>query len=234
MRVGARMRSVLHRHGVWRRLGRVRAACAVKFRFRTRAIRPRSERRATDDIGSSAVRGSLIRALDRPIEAARRTPSMGMRARSGRPRQAALPAIVLGKRAIEGCAMVRGLAHVPGLLAPEPAEQRNTCFLFSNIPPFPVRERPAACSLPIDMGRPRRHSNRFERLHSRRRASNTRNFCCRGDLRPPGREPCRSDGCTPSDETARCLTRLRQLGTLGDDNALIFRDRTPKGRHYTA
>ena len=30
------------------------------------------------------------------------------------------------------------------------------------------------------------------------------------------------------------LTRLRQLGPLGDGNALIFRDRTPKGRHYTA
>ena len=30
------------------------------------------------------------------------------------------------------------------------------------------------------------------------------------------------------------LARLRQLGTSGDDNALIFRDRTPKGRHYTA
>ena len=30
------------------------------------------------------------------------------------------------------------------------------------------------------------------------------------------------------------LPRLRQLGTLGDDNALIFRGRTPKGRHYTA
>ena len=30
------------------------------------------------------------------------------------------------------------------------------------------------------------------------------------------------------------LARLRQLGPLGDDNALIFRDRTPKGRHYTA
>ena len=30
------------------------------------------------------------------------------------------------------------------------------------------------------------------------------------------------------------LTRLRQLGTLRDDNALIFGDWTPKGRHYTA
>ena len=29
------------------------------------------------------------------------------------------------------------------------------------------------------------------------------------------------------------LTRLRQLGPLTDDNLLIFRDRTPKGRHYT-
>ena len=30
------------------------------------------------------------------------------------------------------------------------------------------------------------------------------------------------------------LSRLRQLGPLTDDNLLIFRDRTPKGRHYTA
>ena len=29
------------------------------------------------------------------------------------------------------------------------------------------------------------------------------------------------------------LPRLRQLGPLTDDNLLIFRDRTPKGRHYT-
>ena len=29
------------------------------------------------------------------------------------------------------------------------------------------------------------------------------------------------------------LTRLRQLGPLTDDNLLILRDRTPKGRHYT-
>ena len=29
------------------------------------------------------------------------------------------------------------------------------------------------------------------------------------------------------------LSRLRQLGPLTDDNLLIFRDRTPKGRHYT-
>ena len=32
---------------------------------------------------------------------------------------------------------------------------------------------------------------------------------------------------------SRALTRLRQLGPLTDDNLLIFRDRTPKGRHYT-
>ena len=29
------------------------------------------------------------------------------------------------------------------------------------------------------------------------------------------------------------IGRLRQLGPLTDDNLLIFRDRTPKGRHYT-
>ena len=29
------------------------------------------------------------------------------------------------------------------------------------------------------------------------------------------------------------VARLRQLGLLTDDNLLIFRDRTPKGRHYT-
>ena len=35
----------------------------------------------------------------------------------------------------------------------------------------------------------------------------------------------------PAPETR--LARLRQLGPLTDDNLLIFRDRTPKGRHYT-
>ena len=34
-------------------------------------------------------------------------------------------------------------------------------------------------------------------------------------------------------ETRWPLARLRQLGPLTDDNLLIFRDRTPKGRHYT-
>ena len=33
--------------------------------------------------------------------------------------------------------------------------------------------------------------------------------------------------------SALALARLRQLGLLGDDNALIFRSRTSKGRHYT-
>ena len=31
----------------------------------------------------------------------------------------------------------------------------------------------------------------------------------------------------------RTLPRLRQLSPLTDDNLLIFRDRTPTGRHYT-
>ena len=39
---------------------------------------------------------------------------------------------------------------------------------------------------------------------------------------------------TSWDLVCGALARLRQLGTLGDDNALIFRDRAPKGRHYTA
>ena len=34
-------------------------------------------------------------------------------------------------------------------------------------------------------------------------------------------------------EGALAVARLRQLGPLTDDNLLIFRDRTPKGRHYT-
>ena len=42
---------------------------------------------------------------------------------------------------------------------------------------------------------------------------------------------------TPCTEVVRQwaadLARLRQLGPLTDDNLLIFRDRTPKGRHYT-
>ena len=66
MRVGARMRSVVHRHRVWRRPSRARTACIVKSRLRKRAIRPWSGRCATDDVGSSGVHGSLMRALDRP------------------------------------------------------------------------------------------------------------------------------------------------------------------------
>ena len=42
-----------------------------------------------------------------------------------------------------------------------------------------------------------------------------------GAVDPRGRDP------------QRLLPRLRQLGPLTDDNLLIFRDRTPKGRHYT-
>ena len=37
----------------------------------------------------------------------------------------------------------------------------------------------------------------------------------------------------PSTGPVSMLARLRQLGPLADDNLLIFRDRTPKGRHYT-
>ena len=33
--------------------------------------------------------------------------------------------------------------------------------------------------------------------------------------------------------STKALARLRQLDLFGDDNALIFLDRTPKGRHYT-
>ena len=38
----------------------------------------------------------------------------------------------------------------------------------------------------------------------------------------------------PEHRRRSLLARLRQLGPLTDDNLLIFRDRTPKGRHYTA
>ena len=44
--------------------------------------------------------------------------------------------------------------------------------------------------------------------------------------------PYRRTNCCPSFSLP--VARLRQLGPLGDDNPLIFRDRTPKGRHYTA
>ena len=40
-------------------------------------------------------------------------------------------------------------------------------------------------------------------------------------------------GSTKRDLSPPELARLRQLGPLTDDNLLIFRDRTPKGRHYT-
>ena len=44
----------------------------------------------------------------------------------------------------------------------------------------------------------------------------------------PKLQRCKEDGART------VLARLRQLGLFGDDNSLIFRDRTPKGRHYTA
>ena len=44
---------------------------------------------------------------------------------------------------------------------------------------------------------------------------------------------CHGKGRKERDTPLTVLTRLRQLGPLTDDNLLIFRDRTPKGRHYT-
>ena len=69
-------------------------------------------------------------------------------------------ATTLEKWAGEGCAMLRVSDSVPSHPAAGPAKQKMTCFLFSNMPPFPSRERPAACRLPTDMGLPLRHSNR--------------------------------------------------------------------------
>ena len=45
----------------------------------------------------------------------------------------------------------------------------------------------------------------------------------------------RGDGDKVDSSTGirRLLARLRQLSPLTDDNLLILRDRTPKGRHYT-
>ena len=50
--------------------------------------------------------------------------------------------------------------------------------------------------------------------------------------RPAVRKP-NVEGRQTVEQTGLALARLRQLGPLTDDNLLIFRDRTPKGRHYT-
>ncbi len=57
---------------------------------------------------------------------------------------------------------------------------------------------------------------------------------CRSGLREYGPLP-RADG-RPQQEVGDFfgLARLRQPGTSGDGNALIFRDRALKGRHYPA
>ena len=57
-------------------------------------------------------------------------------------------------------------------------------------------------------------------------AVQNRLMACRSDL------SCHHVHFAPSN-CWRSLPRLRQLSPLTDDNLLIFRDRTPKGRHYT-
>ena len=52
-----------------------------------------------------------------------------------------------------------------------------------------------------------------------------------GSRAGPGRRDQGALPDRPSDSAH--LPRLRQLDLFGDDNALIFLDRTPKGRHYT-
>ena len=51
-------------------------------------------------------------------------------------------------------------------------------------------------------------------------------------IRPSHRFDVTCQGTVPT-ALICALARLRQLGPLTDDNLLIFRDRTPKGRHYT-
>ena len=43
-------------------------------------------------------------------------------------------------------------AAMPGLPDSATAKRQRTPFRFSNVPPFPRKERPASCSLPIHMG----------------------------------------------------------------------------------
>ena len=62
----------------------------------------------------------------------------------------------------------------------------------SNTPPFPSPERPAACSLPIALTRPSRHSSLYGLGAAHRRATFTGDFRLRGDTRPPPPAPWRS------------------------------------------
>ena len=62
-----------------------------------------------------------------------------------------------------------------------------TYLRSSNTPPFPSPERPAACSLPIALTRPSRHSSRHCPCGARWHATFTGDFRLRGDTRTPHR-----------------------------------------------
>ena len=67
-----------------------------------------------------------------------------------------------------------------------------TYLRSSNMPAFPSPERSAACSLPIALTRPSRHSSRYGLCGARRRATFSGDFRHRGDTRPPPPVPWRS------------------------------------------
>ena len=62
-----------------------------------------------------------------------------------------------------------------------------TYLRSSNMPPFPSPERSAACSLPMEMTRPSRHSSGSRMCGARWHATFTGDFRLRGDTRDPHR-----------------------------------------------
>ena len=90
-----------------------------------------------------------------------------------------------GNRESADWVTVAGPAAGPMFPASATAQQQMSSCRFSNIPPFPSQERPAACSLLVDMRPPSRHSSRFWTCLARWRATFSGAFRLRGDTRPP-------------------------------------------------
>ena len=85
-----------------------------------------------------------------------------------------------------------------------------TYLRSSNTPPFPSPERPAACSLPIALTRPSRHSSRHCPCGARWHATFTGDFRLRGDTRPPTARSVALDVAAESDHVRLGRDRFYQ------------------------